>query len=135
MKGNPLGDPHQQAHLMSKLNKFARLQNGTTDDVSHITEDNLTVPSKISLAPTHHLSGIPLNSQASSHPVVPPPFSDVTFHAALLRSQYEKAAALHALAANQRSTLVSSAQAVDSTVLRLVIVFTQIITENFLIAG
>ncbi|CAG9537821.1 unnamed protein product [Cercopithifilaria johnstoni] len=117
IKGNPLGDPHQQAHLMNKLNKFARLQNGTTDDVSRITEDNLTLPPKISLAPTHHLSGIPLNSQ-TSHPVAPPPFSDVTFHAAFLRSQYEKAAALHALAANQRSALVSNAQAVDNTVLR-----------------
>ncbi|EFO22566.1 hypothetical protein LOAG_05917 [Loa loa] len=117
IKGNPLGDPHQQAHLMNKLNKFARLQNGTTDDVSRMIEDNLALPPKISLAPTHHLSGIPLNSQASSHPVVPP-FSDVTFHAAFLRSQYEKAAALHALAANQRSALASNTQTVDSTVLR-----------------
>ncbi|VDM09148.1 unnamed protein product [Wuchereria bancrofti] len=118
IKGNPLGDPHQQAHLMNKLNKFARLQNGTTDDVSCMTDDNLTFPSKISVAPTHHLSGITLNSQAPSHSVVPPPFSDITFHAAFLRSQYEKAAALHALAANQRSALVSSAQTVDNTVLR-----------------
>ncbi|VBB26107.1 unnamed protein product [Acanthocheilonema viteae] len=115
-KGNPLGDPHQQAHLMNKLNKFARLQNGTADDVSR-NEDNLTLPPKISLTPIH-LPGIPLNSQASSHPVAPPPFSDVTLHAAFLRSQYEKAAALHALAANQRSALASSAQAVDNTVLR-----------------
>ncbi|EJW73959.1 hypothetical protein WUBG_15131 [Wuchereria bancrofti] len=98
--------PHH-AHLMNKLNKFARLQNGTTDDVSCMTDDNLTFPSKISVAPTHHLSGITLNSQAPSHSVVPPPFSDITFHAAFLRSQYEKAAALHALAANQRSALVS----------------------------
>lgn len=112
---------------MNKLNKFARLQNGTTDDVSRITEDSLTLPSKSSLAPTHHLSGIPLNSQASSHPAVPPPFSDMTFHAAFLRSQYEKAAALHTLAANQRSTLGSNTQAVDSTVFRLVKVFIQII--------
>ncbi|OZC06739.1 hypothetical protein X798_06263 [Onchocerca flexuosa] len=118
IKGNPLGDPHQQAHLLNKLNKFARLQNGTMDDVARITEDSLTLPSKISLAPTHHLSGIPLNSQASSHPAVPPSFSDVTFHAAFLRSQYEKAAALHTLAANQRSTLASNTQAVDSTVFR-----------------
>uniref|UniRef100_A0A0R3S277 Uncharacterized protein n=1 Tax=Elaeophora elaphi TaxID=1147741 RepID=A0A0R3S277_9BILA len=117
IKGNPLGDPHQQAHLMNKLNKFARLQNGTTDDVSRIAEDSMTLPSKISLASTH-LSGIPLNSQASSHPVVPPAFSDVTLHAAFLRSQYEKAAALHALATNQRSALVSNTQAVDNTVLR-----------------
>nr|CDP92263.1 BMA-IFET-1, isoform i [Brugia malayi] len=113
IKGNPLGDPYQQAHLMNKLNKFARLQNGTTDDVSCMTEDNLTFPSKISVAPTHHL-----NSQAPSHSVVPPIFSDVTFQAAFLRSQYEKAAALHALAANQRSALVSSAQTVDNTILR-----------------
>ncbi|KAM3723092.1 Translational repressor [Dirofilaria immitis] len=118
IKGNPLGDPHQQAHLMNKLNKFARLQNGTTDDVSRITEDSFTFSSKISLAPAHHLSGTSLNSQASSHAVVPPPFSDVTFHAAFLRSQYEKAAALHALAVNQRSTLASNTQGVDSTVLR-----------------
>lgn len=102
---------------MNKLNKFARLQNGTMDDVSRITEDNLSFPSKISLAPTH-LSGIPLNSQASSHLIAPPPFSDVSFHAAFLRSQYEKAAALHALTANQRQALVPNAQTVDNTVLR-----------------
>uniref|UniRef100_A0A915Q4K8 Uncharacterized protein n=1 Tax=Setaria digitata TaxID=48799 RepID=A0A915Q4K8_9BILA len=118
IKGNPLGDPHQQAHLMNKLNKFARLQNGTTDDVSRITEENLPLPSKISFTPTHHLPGIPLNSQASSHSAVPPSVSDVTLHAALLRSQYEKAAVLQALAANQRSALASGPQTVDSTALR-----------------
>lgn len=136
LKGNPLGDPHQQAHLMNKLNKFARLQNGMTDDVSRTTEDSVTFPPKISLAPAHHLPGIPLNSQPSSHPVVPPPFSDVTIHAAFLRSQYEKAAALHALAANQRSTFVPNAQTVDSTILRLVIVIRSTFSiENFLSAN
>lgn len=112
---------------MSKLNKFARLQNGATDDVSRITEDNLTFPPKIPLAPTHQLPGIPLNSQAASHPLAAPPFSDVAFHTALLRSQYEKAATIQALAANQRPAFVSNSQAVDNTVLRLAIVFIQII--------
>lgn len=118
LKGNPLGDPHQQAHLMNKLNKFARLQNGVADDVLRTPEDSVTFPPKFSLAPTHQLPGIPLNSQPSSHGVVPPPFSDPTLHASFLRSQYEKAAALHALATNQRPALVPNAQAVDSTILR-----------------
>lgn len=119
-KGNPLGDPHQQAHLMNKLNKFARLQDGITDEVSRVAaaEDNVAPSSKIAPAPTRQLPAVSLNSQ-TSHPV-PPAVSDMTLQAAFLRSQYEAAAVLQALAANQRSSLAQSVQGVDNNALRWV---------------
>ncbi|VDN05889.1 unnamed protein product [Thelazia callipaeda] len=94
-KDTSLGDPSQQTHLVNKLNKFAPLQDGMAENISDKAENNSTVTCKA----TPSAYQVSTNSRSSTS-VLPPSACDATLHASVLRSQYEKTAALQALTPN-----------------------------------
>lgn len=121
-KGNPLGDPHQQAQLMNKLNKFARQQ-----DVNLAEEPFLRPGVRPGTPPSPRSSAGPQSGMGLGAPLPGAQFGHLPADPALqalMRSQYESAfiQGLQALAANQRATAVPQPpQAADVNAVRSMI--------------
>ncbi|KHN74646.1 Eukaryotic translation initiation factor 4E transporter [Toxocara canis] len=141
-KGNPLCDPHQQAHLMNRLSRFARQQEGGIPQEELAAARSMLPPTGSPPSPTMRIAvphaaaggaaGAPqLAGQAGMQETAhkfsggPPPDAATLHAAAFMRSQYEAAALLQgfqALAANQQraAAMAQPPQAADLNAMRQV---------------